>query len=197
MEDAATQEWNELYDHGHVLLRERYRGHTDRIVDEFRFIGNQFDADPQNKAFTQSLQKLFSDLGNDENNNAAFKPHLIKDLTEVILPGIFESVRYVPIPRIEYTDPSMDAIVENLVIESDNLAPNVLEFGSDNYWRWGRKQITNKSKSKVMLSVSGVQMDLRGMLTNTVLIIARSQIDVLCRCVLLCQEEAGLPLHYR
>ncbi|XTI87546.1 hypothetical protein V2W45_1342398 [Cenococcum geophilum] len=161
MEDAATQEWNELYDHGHVLLRERYRGHTDRIVDEFRFIGNQFDADPQNKAFTQSLQKLFSDLGNDENSNAAFKPHLIKDLTEVILPGIFESVRYVPIPRIEYTDPSMDAIVENLVIESDNLAPNVLEFGSDNYWRWGRKQITNKSKSKVMLSVSGVQMDLR------------------------------------
>ncbi|OCL12589.1 hypothetical protein AOQ84DRAFT_148662 [Glonium stellatum] len=161
MEDAATQEWNELYDHGHVLLRERYRGHTDRIVDEFRFLGNQFDADPQNKAFAQSLQKLFSDLGNDEDGNVAFKPHLIKDLTEVILPGIFESVRYVPIPRIEYTDSSMDAIVENLVIESDNLAPNVLEFGSDNYWRWGRKQITNKSKNKVMLSVSGVQMDLR------------------------------------
>ena len=169
MEDAATQEWNELYDHGHLLLRERYRGHTDRIVDEFRFMGNQFDADPQNKAFTQSLQKLFSDLGNDENSNAAFKPHLIKDLTEVILPGIFESVRYVPIPRIEYTDPSMDAIVENLVIESDNLAPNVLEFGSDNYWRWGRKQISNKSKSKIMLSVSGVQMDLKGMLMALVL----------------------------
>ena len=169
MEDAATREWNELYDHGHVLLRERYRGHTDRIIDEFRFMGNQFDADPQNKAFTQSLQKLFSDLGNDENSNAAFKPHLIKDLTEVVLPGIFESVRYVPIPRIEYTDPSMDAIVENLVIESDNLAPNVLEFGSDNYWRWGRKQITNKSKSKIMLSVSGVQMDLRGMLMTLVL----------------------------
>jgi hypothetical protein len=55
----------------------------------------------------------------------------------------------------------IDAVVENLVIEGDNLAPNVLEFGSDNYWRWGRKQISSKNKNKVMLSVSGVQMDLR------------------------------------
>lgn len=55
----------------------------------------------------------------------------------------------------------IDAVVENLVIEGDNLAPNVMEFGSDNYWRWGRKRITSKSKNKVMLSVSGIQMDLR------------------------------------
>ena len=91
----------------------------------------------------------------------AFKPHLIKDLQDVILPGIFENVRYIPIPRIEYSDPMVDAVVENLVIEGDNLAPNVLELGSDNYWRWGRKQIQSKNKNKVMLSVSGVQMDLR------------------------------------
>jgi hypothetical protein len=82
-------------------------------------------------------------------------------VTEVILPAFFEHVRYVPIPRIEYSDPMVDAVVENLVIEGDNLAPNVLEFGSDNYWRWGRKSITSRNKNKVMLSVSGVQMDLR------------------------------------
>jgi len=74
---------------------------------------------------------------------------------------VFEHIRYVPIPRIEVSDPMVDAIVENLIIESDNLAPNVLEFGSDNYWRWGRKKIANKNKNKVMISVSGVQMDLR------------------------------------
>jgi len=107
------------------------------------------------------MNKLFMDLGNDENGKPTFKPHLIKDLTEVILPAFFENVRYVPIPRIEYSDSMMDAIIENLVIEGDNLAPNVFEFGSDNYWRWGRKQIQSKNKNKVMLSVSGVQMDLR------------------------------------
>ncbi|KAF2838047.1 hypothetical protein M501DRAFT_1017080 [Patellaria atrata CBS 101060] len=161
MQDQATDEWNDIYDQGHFLLRDRYRNHTDRILDEFKFIGNQFDEDPQNTALANAVNKLFKDLGNDENGNATFKPHLLKDISDVILPAVFENIRYVPIPRIEYTDPQFDAIVENLVIEGDNLAPNVLEFGSDNYWRWGRKKITSKNKNKVMLSVSGVQCDLR------------------------------------
>jgi hypothetical protein len=161
LEDASNEEWNRIYDQGHDLLRGRYRGHTDRIADEFKFIGEQFDADPQNKAFADSMNKLFNDLGTDENGKTVFKPHLLKDITDVILPGFFESVQYIPVPRIEYSDPMIDAVVENLVIEGDNLAPNVLEFGSDNYWRWGRKQISSKNKNKVMLSVSGVQMDLR------------------------------------
>lgn len=161
MEDRSNEEWNRLYDDGHALLRGRYRGHTDRIADEFKFLGQQFDADPHNRAFSNSIQKLFNDLGHDENGQTTFKPHLVKDLTEVILPAIFENIRYVPIPRIEYSDPMVDAVVENLVIEGDNLTPNVAEFGSDNYWRWGRKHVSSKNKNKVMLSVSGVQMDLR------------------------------------
>ncbi|KAF2787484.1 hypothetical protein K505DRAFT_329656 [Melanomma pulvis-pyrius CBS 109.77] len=161
MEDASNAEWNDVYDEGRELLRGRYRGHTDRIADEFKFLGQQFDADPQNKAFANSITKLFNDLGHDAEGNAEFKPHLLKDLQDVIIPGIFENVRYIPIPRIEYSDPMIDAVVENLVIEGDNLAPNVMELGSDNYWRWGRKQIQSKNKNKIMLSVSGVQMDLR------------------------------------
>ncbi|KAF2468971.1 uncharacterized protein BDR25DRAFT_304863 [Lindgomyces ingoldianus] len=161
MQDVCNGEWNEIYDEGHRLLRERYRGHTDRIVDEFKFLGQQFDEDAQNKAFAQSLTKLFNDLGHDASGKPVFKPHLLKDLSEVILPAFFENIRYIPIPRIEVSDPMVDAVVENLVIEGDNLAPNVLEFGSDNYWRWGRKSIASKNKNKMMLSVSGIQMDLR------------------------------------
>jgi hypothetical protein len=161
LQDDSNAEWNKLYDHGQFLLRDRYRDHTNRIVDEFKFIGEQFDKDPQNKAFAESMNKLFNDLGHDENGKPAFKPHLIKDLTDVILPAFFENVRYVPIPRIEFSDHMMDVVVENLVVEGDNLAPNVFEFGSDNYWRWGRKQVKNSNKNKVMLSVSGVQCDLR------------------------------------
>ncbi|KAI6708492.1 hypothetical protein PZA11_003112 [Diplocarpon coronariae] len=161
MDDSATDEWNKLYDHGNFLLRDRYRNHTDRIVDEVKFLADQFDQDPVNKKFAASVQKLFTDLGNDKNGKATFKPHLVKDLTEVILPGIFESIRYVPIPRIEFSDPTMDAVIENLVIESDNLMPNVFEIANDNYLRWGRKKVANKSFHSLMVSVAGVQMDLR------------------------------------
>ncbi|CZS95619.1 uncharacterized protein RAG0_05223 [Rhynchosporium agropyri] len=161
LEDAATEEWNALYDRGNFLLRDRYRNHTDRVVDEVKFLADQFDKDPVNKRFAESVQKLFNDLGNDKNGKPTFKPHLVKDLTEVILPGIFVSLRYVPIPRFEYSDPAMDAVVENLVIESDNLMPNVFEIANDNYLRWGRKGAANKSAHSIMVSVAGVQMDLR------------------------------------
>lgn len=161
LEDRATEEWNELYDHGEYLLRDRYRNHTDRIADEAKFLADQFDADTQNRRFADSMNKLFTDLGNDENGKPAFKPHLVKDVTEVILPGALKAIQYVPIPRIEYSDPMIDAIVENLVIESDNLTPNAVEFASDNYWRWGRKNIANRNKNAIMISVSGIQLDLK------------------------------------
>lgn len=161
MQDAATVEWNQLQDKGNFLLRERYRDHTNHVLDEIKFFGLQFDEDPQNKKFAASLQKLFNDLGNDQNGKPTFKPHLLKDLSEVIIPATLENIRYVPVPRIEYTDPQVDAIIENLVIESDNLAPNSLEIGSDNYFKWGRKGETSSNKNKVLISVSGIQMDLR------------------------------------
>ncbi|KAI1818787.1 hypothetical protein GGS20DRAFT_526858 [Poronia punctata] len=161
MEDECNEEWRRLYDHGNQLLRHRYRTHTDRIADEFKFLGSQFDQDPQNKAFSGAIQKLFNDLGHDEDGKPAFKPHLIKDLTDVILPALFENVAYIPVPRIEYSDPEIDLVIENLVLESDNFMPNVLEVSSDNFFRWGRKKVASKHQSKVDVKVSGVQMDLR------------------------------------
>lgn len=161
MQDQATEEWDQLYNRGHFILRERYRDHTNRVLDEVKFLADQFDQDPLNKRFAASINKLFTELGNDKDGKPTFKPHLVKDLSQVIIPGIFESVRYVPVPRIEYSDPTVDAIIENLVIESDNLMPNSFEFGYENNFRWGRKTATSGSKSKVLVSVSGVQMDLR------------------------------------
>jgi hypothetical protein len=110
MQDAATQEWNELYDKGRFLLRDRYRNHTNRIVDEIKFLGTQFDQDPQNKAFGNAMEKLFKDLGQDVNGKPTFKPHLLKDISNVVLPEIFTKVRYVPIPRIEVSDPAADVV---------------------------------------------------------------------------------------
>ncbi|KAJ5983394.1 hypothetical protein N7481_005493 [Penicillium waksmanii] len=161
MDEECNREWNVLYDKGRYLLRERYRSHTDRIVDEIKFLAEQFDKDPQNHALAQSIQKLFKDLGRDTEGKVVFKKDLLKDIRDVILPGIVENVRYIPIPRIEVSDPMVDVVVENLVIESDNLMPNVVEFGSDNYFRWGRKKVSNKRNNKIMIAASGIQADLR------------------------------------
>ncbi|KAJ4414232.1 hypothetical protein N0V82_008071 [Gnomoniopsis sp. IMI 355080] len=161
LEPASTQDWNRLYDHGNYLLREKYKTHTDRILDEIKFFGNQFDEDAQNKRFAQSVNKLFLDLGNDENGKPTFKPHLLKDLTEVIIPATFESMAYIPVPRIEYSDPQVDAVIENLVLESDNFMPNLLEIHNENHMRFGRKKLGGSQQHAIEVKVSGVQMDLR------------------------------------
>lgn len=161
LEEASTQEWNKLYDHGDYLLRQKYKTHTDRVIDEIKFLAGQFDEDAQNKQFAVTVEKLFTDLGNDENGKPTFKPHLVKDITEVILPAVFENVAYIPIPRIEYSDPQVDAVIENLVLESDNFTPNLLEINSENHLRWGRKKINSKHQHAFEIKVSGVQMDLR------------------------------------
>lgn len=161
LNDDSTEEWNRLYDRGNFLLRERYRANTDRVVDDIKFLADQFDQDAQNKAFAASITKFFNDLGNDENGKPTFKTHLIKDLTEVILPAIFENVAYIPVPRIEYSDHQIDAVIENLVLESDNFMPNVMEVASENYVRWGRKKVASKNKHSIEVKVSGIQTDLR------------------------------------
>lgn len=161
MQDEATEEWNRLYDQGNFLLRERYRNHTDRIMDEVKFMGRQFDEDANNKRLRKSMTKLFNDLGNDSDGKPTFKPHLIEDLSKVIVPAALENFGYIPVPRIEYSDRTMDVVIENLVIESDNLAPNMAEFHAENTARWGRKGVASKGKHAFELKVSGIQMDLR------------------------------------
>lgn len=161
LDESSNREWDRIYEKGQYLLREKYRSHTDRVIDETKFVADQFDKDPHNKAFGAAVQRLFEHLGNDANGKSVFKPHLVKDLTETILPAILININYIPIPRIEYSDSQVDAIIENLVLESDNFTPNVFEIASEHYFRWGRKKIANKNRNVVDVKVAGIQMDLR------------------------------------
>jgi hypothetical protein len=161
LQDESTAEYRKLYDQGNSLLRNRYRDHTDRLMDEVKFMAEQFSVDQDNRRFGDALQKLFNDLGTDSDGKTVLKKHLLKDISQVIIPDIFESVSYVPIPRIEYSDPQFDAVVENLVLEGDNLMPNIFEIGNDSYLRFGRKSISNKKKTQFMISASQIQCDLR------------------------------------
>jgi hypothetical protein len=58
LEDVSNQEWNQLYDRGNYLLRDKYRNHTDRIADELKFLAGQFDEDSQNRAFAEAMNKV-------------------------------------------------------------------------------------------------------------------------------------------
>ncbi|KAK2868124.1 hypothetical protein FQN49_003130 [Arthroderma sp. PD_2] len=161
LRDESTAEWNRLYDEGRFLLTKRYKQDTDEVVEEGKFLASQFDEDPLNREFGQSLKKLFDHLGHDTSGNVVFQKSLMKDFMNTVLPGIFGNLRYIPLPRIEVSDPMVDVVIENLAIQCDNLMPNIMEFSSDNYWRWGRKNIGNHNDNKAMISATGIQTDWR------------------------------------
>lgn len=110
LQDNATEEWQRLHSEGRYLFRDRYRNDANQVIGELKFMGDQFNEDPMNRAFGQSLQKLFHDLGYDESGNLAFKKHAASDFTSIILPAILENLHYVPVPRIEVCDPMVDVV---------------------------------------------------------------------------------------
>ncbi|EFR03238.1 hypothetical protein MGYG_06240 [Nannizzia gypsea CBS 118893] len=152
LRDESTAEWNRLYDEGRFLFTKRYKKDTDEVVEEGKFLANQFDEDPLNREFGQSLKKFFDHLGHDASGNIAFQKNILKDFANTVIPGTLASLSYIPLPRIEVSDPMVDVVIENLAVQCDNLMPNILEFSSDNYWRWGRKNIGNHNDNKANVS---------------------------------------------
>src|SRR5271163_4690893 len=55
----------------------------------------------------------------------------------------------------------VDAVIENIVIESENLMPNILEIQADTFWRFGRKRIQNKNVTRFSVHASQIQCDLK------------------------------------
>lgn len=71
-------------------------------------------------------------------------------------------VGYVPIPRIEYTDDSLDLVVENLTLEGRNLFPKILALEANNYIKFSPyAAITDDSHHRITLDLQQMQADMR------------------------------------
>jgi hypothetical protein len=78
------------------------------------------------------------------------------------LPTIVSEVGYIPIPRIEYTDDSLDLVIENLTLSGKNLLPNIFEMSARNYFRFSPYSVFNDhAEHEVELTFSQIQADIR------------------------------------
>ncbi|KAK9234989.1 hypothetical protein V1525DRAFT_428130 [Lipomyces kononenkoae] len=161
LSDSARDEFNLIYDRGNDIFTHRYGDYSDQFEYEFTYLIDKFQADPLNQQFGDSITTLFHDLATDEKGEVVFKKYLVNDITDVILPEVFKKIRYLPLPRIEYAGRDLDAVVENLVIESANLFPNMIEIQNHSFLRWGRMAISKGKHSSFIVNVSGIQCDLK------------------------------------
>ena len=133
LEPDCNNQANALREDGRRFYDDKYRGHFDNLInctkDWFKAMGD----DPLNKRFGDDIARLTRDLLFDGDGNLKFKPELWMDIRKVILPSIIKQVGYIPIPRIEYTDDSLDLVIENLALSGRNLFPNIVSMEAHNF----------------------------------------------------------------
>ena len=131
----------------------------------FQTVGDwfhQWSEDPLNKRFGEDWARLTKDLLFDSEGSLKFKPHLWADIRRVILPTVISRVGYIPIPRIEYTDDSLDLVIENLTLSGKNLLPNVIEMNARNHFKFSPYSAFNDhSEHEVEFTFGQIQADIR------------------------------------
>ncbi|KAJ3732816.1 hypothetical protein DFJ43DRAFT_1071512 [Lentinula guzmanii] len=151
-------------------VRGKYREHFDNVFDGIgKFVGG-IGSDPLNRQFGTDIQRLTKDLLFDSDGKLTFKPELWNDVRTTIIPGLIQRIGVIPIPRIEYTDDSLDLVLENLTMSAQNLFPNLVEVEVRNWARFGSGTVTGKkdtskdiatNKHSLHLHLSQIQTDMR------------------------------------
>lgn len=71
-------------------------------------------------------------------------------------------VGHIPIPRIEYTDDSLDLVVENLTLQGRNLFPNIVSIETHNFMKFSPySTINDVSHHELTLTFGHIQADMR------------------------------------
>ncbi|KAG8905215.1 hypothetical protein FRB99_000484 [Tulasnella sp. 403] len=153
---------NELIDTGGAFFDDKYKVHKDNLFDQVSAWFSAWADDPLNQRFSSDWKRLTKDLLFDSDGNLAFKPQLWHDIRRVIMPSLIENVGYVPIPRIEYTDNTLDLVIENLTLQGQNLFPNVISLEAHNFVKFSPyDKIPDEHHHDFKFVFSQVQADMR------------------------------------
>ncbi|KAI0324999.1 hypothetical protein GY45DRAFT_1375112 [Cubamyces sp. BRFM 1775] len=162
LDDQANERAKELRENGRRFY-DKYKGHFNNLINSVQAWFGAIAEDPLNKQFGNNFAQLAKDLSFDCDSNLKFKPKLWADVRQQILPGFIDQVGYVPIPRIEYTDESIDLVIENLALSGKNLFPNLISMEARNFAAKlsAYKTIKDEFHHEFTLTLGQVQADMR------------------------------------
>ncbi|BFZ60980.1 hypothetical protein YB2330_002037 [Saitoella coloradoensis] len=125
MTDAADHEAHDLYERGQKLAtKEQYKHDMDNLLEEVTSFFDSIRTDKTSRRVVELGVKCWEDVAMNKHGRPVFKKRVWRDLVDVVLPKLISSVKYVPVPRIEFQDANVDLVVENLIFESDNFLPH-------------------------------------------------------------------------
>ncbi|KAF8632724.1 hypothetical protein AX15_001721 [Amanita polypyramis BW_CC] len=136
LEEACNKEAEQLRNSGREYYDVKYKDHFSHLFNSISTWFKAMGEDPLNKTFGEDWARLTKNLLFDSEGSLAFKSELWHDVRKVILPQIVDKIGYIPIPRIEYSDESLDLVVENLTLSGRNLFPNIISIEALNFFRF-------------------------------------------------------------
>ncbi|KAI0279401.1 hypothetical protein BGY98DRAFT_968754 [Russula aff. rugulosa BPL654] len=162
LEPACNSEGRQVRESGRRFYSEKYKAHFDRLFDSIGTWFSSMGEDPLNKRFGDDWARLTRDLLFDSEGSLKFKPELWMDIRKVILPSIVDRVGHIPIPRIEYTDESLDLVVENLTLQGSNLFPNIVSIEMQNFLKFSPyNAIDDLGHHEFTMTFGQIQADMR------------------------------------
>ncbi|KAK8854853.1 hypothetical protein IAR55_003592 [Kwoniella newhampshirensis] len=165
LDEDSDREANQLKESGKGFFQDKYKGHQEHLWEEIQgwFVG--FNDDPLNRRLGEDIKRLAKDLLFNEQGDFTFKPKLWGDIRTVLLPSFIKQVGYIPIPRAEYSDNSIDLTIENLILSGPNLFPNVILIEAHNSFKFSPYPAINKTMDthhhKFRAGLSQIQADIR------------------------------------
>ncbi|KAN0107712.1 Protein of unknown function (DUF4449) domain containing protein [Russula decolorans] len=162
LEPACNSEGRQVRDSGRRFYSEKYKAHFDHLFDSIGAWFSSMGEDPLNKRFGDDWARLTRDLLFDSEGSLKFKPELWMDIRKVILPSIVDRVGHIPIPRIEYTDESLDLVVENLTLQGRNLFPYIVSIEMHNFMKFSPyNAIDDLGHHEFTMTFGQIQADMR------------------------------------
>ncbi|KAL0249814.1 hypothetical protein I308_103116 [Cryptococcus tetragattii IND107] len=165
LDEDSDREAKELRESGRKFFQDKYKGHQELLFDELQVWLTAFGEDPLNVRLGDDIKRFCKDLLFNHEGNLTFKPKLWNDVRQVLLPMLLKQVNYVPIPRAEYSDNSIDLVIEDLILSGPNLFPNIVHIESFNSFTFSPypklNQTMDNQHHKFRLGLSQIQADIR------------------------------------
>jgi hypothetical protein len=166
-EEVQTEEFKQqskdLAYRGRELMRE-LREKED--LDPFFKSGEEMLDNIKNDEFLQQLRQqagiVKSDLSYvDSQGNTQVDTNMLSKLQIALVPILVETLKYIPIPKIQYSDKDTEFCLDNVVLCSYDVVPEDIRFHLESDSQLSLKDIEVKSNTFLVISLNRIRTELK------------------------------------
>lgn len=159
LNDPESMKTREFEKNGSLLIqrsKELYNKYTTDetwrfIVTEVKEIWRQIKSDQYLRKFANATQRLTQDFFYIDSKGRRHLDHeVLRNISSIISPIIFEQLKYLPLPSMSGTDDVYDWTVSNVVFSGYDVIPDYMKFRSDFKWRADIKRRLQKYAGDVL-----------------------------------------------